>query len=121
MHLKDGGEGEPLRCKIEHVDLQQKLSEAEEALRRHIIHKTNRLYTKQGPDSSKAFLSALCTLSIENFDQLWAGVLHALTSNKPTTPSASDTGSRLTDSSEKTRKEDTYFGKGNPRNSPRML
>ncbi|RFU33188.1 hypothetical protein B7463_g3139, partial [Scytalidium lignicola] len=26
LHLKDGGEGEPLRCKIEHVDLQRKPS-----------------------------------------------------------------------------------------------
>jgi hypothetical protein len=76
------------------------LSEAEEALRRHITHKTNRLHTEEGPDSSKAFLSALCTLSTESFDRLWAGVLHASISNHPATPPARDAGSRPPDSNE---------------------
>jgi hypothetical protein len=46
------------------------LSKAEEALQRHITNKTNRIYTEQGLDSSKAFLSALYTLPTESFDQL---------------------------------------------------
>ena len=46
------------------------LSKAGEASRRQITYKANRLHTEQGPDSSKAFLSApaLCTLSTESFD-----------------------------------------------------
>ena len=76
------------------------LSEAEEALRRHITHKHNRLYTEQGPDSSNAFLYALCILSTESFDQLCAGVLHASTSNTPSMLPASNTRSRPPDSSE---------------------
>ena len=70
------------------------LIRAEEALRRQLANKTHRLYTEQGPTSSKILLSALCTLSDEGFDQLWAGVLHASTSYKPITPPANDTQSR---------------------------
>ncbi|KAH8797858.1 hypothetical protein F5884DRAFT_864215 [Xylogone sp. PMI_703] len=73
------------------------LSEAEEALRRHIIDKTNRIYAGQGPDIAGAFLSAVCTLSSERFDQLWAGILRDLSFNNHATTSSSDTRSKTCD------------------------
>ena len=44
------------------------LSKAKKALQRYIINKTNRIYTKQGLDLSKAFLSALYILPTKSFD-----------------------------------------------------
>jgi hypothetical protein len=61
------------------------LSKAEEALRRHITNKSNSIYTEQGPDSSKTFLSALFTLPTESFDQLWAIALRTSTTFDPNT------------------------------------
>jgi len=49
------------------------------------------------PDSSKAFLSALCALPTESFDRLWAGVLDASTPFNPNTPHVADLRSTLTD------------------------
>jgi hypothetical protein len=89
-----------------HGDL---LSRAVEALRCQVTNITNKLYAKQGPDSSRAFLStlsALCKLPTEDFARLCTGIHCASTSFYPNTPPASDAGSPLADSSkeEKTRK-----------------
>jgi len=91
------------------------LSVAEEALRRQITHKTKRLYAEQGPDSSKAFLSGLCTLSTESFDQLWADILHASTSNpRPASCQRQSPGrpTRTRMESLKPRQKGHKFGKG---------
>lgn len=85
------------------------LSEAIEALHCQVTNITNKLYTKHGPDSSRAFLStlsALYTLPTENFARLYTSIYYASTSFYPDTPPASDAGSPLTDSNkeEETRK-----------------
>jgi hypothetical protein len=77
----------------DHEDL---LSKAEAALQRQVAYKTNKLYTEQGPVSSKAFLSALCTLPTESFDPLWAGVLNNTSTLNPNTPRIVDEPSTLT-------------------------
>jgi hypothetical protein len=77
-----------------HGDL---LSKAVEALRCQVTNTTNKLHTKQGPDSSRAFLStitALSTLPTEDFARLYTGIYHASTSFYPNTPPTSDTGPR---------------------------
>jgi hypothetical protein len=68
-------EAKPVEPGQEHVspgqtDYNNLLSKAEETLRRQVANKTNKLYTKQGPDLSKAFLSALCALPTESFNRL---------------------------------------------------
>jgi hypothetical protein len=73
------------------------LGKAQEALLRRVVNKTERLYTEQGLDYSKAFLSALCTLPAESFDRLWAGVLNTSTPFNPNTPRIVDAISAPTD------------------------
>jgi hypothetical protein len=81
----------------DHEDL---LIKAVEALQDQVAHKTNKLHTEHGPDSSKAFLSALYTLPLERFDRLWTDILSTSTSF-PNTPPSSDAGSTPADSSDK--------------------
>jgi hypothetical protein len=86
-----------------HGDL---LSRAVEALRYQVTNTTNKLHAKQGPDSSRAFLStlsALCKLLTEDFALLCASIHRASTSFYPNTPPASDAGSPLVDSSKEER------------------
>lgn len=88
-----------------HGDL---LSKAVEALRCQVTNTTNKLHTKQGPDSSRAFLStvtALSTLPTGNFARLCTGIYRASTSFYPDTPPASDAGpgSPLADSTKEER------------------
>jgi hypothetical protein len=82
------------------------LSRAIKALYYQVTNITNKLYTKQGPDLSKAFfstLSALYKLPTEDFALLYTGIYYTSTSFYPNTPSASDIGSPLADSSKEGR------------------
>jgi hypothetical protein len=90
-----------VRPSEEHVsssqtDYEDLFNKAEEALRLKVANKTSRLYTEQGPDSSKAFLSALCTLPAESFDRLWAGVLDTSIPFNSNTSHITDAGSTPT-------------------------
>lgn len=85
------------------------LSRAVEALRYQVTNITNKLYTKQGLDSSRAFLStlsALYKLLTKDFARLYTSIYRASTSFYLNTPPTSDVRSPLVDSSkeEKTRK-----------------
>jgi hypothetical protein len=79
------------------------LSKAIKALRCQVTNTTNKLYTKQGPDSSRAFLftvTALSTLPTKDFARLYTSIYRASTSFYPDTPPVSDArlGSPLVDS-----------------------
>jgi hypothetical protein len=88
--------GSPLPTDISssQTDHKDQLSKAVEVFRRQVANKTNSLYTEQGPDSSKAFLSALCTLPTESFDRLWTGVLNSSTPFNPNTDASTDVSNR---------------------------
>jgi hypothetical protein len=73
------------------------LSKAVEALRCQVTNTTKKLHAKQGPDSSRAFLStvtALSTLPTKDFARLYTGIYRASTSFYPNTPPASGAGYR---------------------------
>jgi hypothetical protein len=86
------------------------LSGIVEAFRYQLTNTTNKLYTKQGPESSRAFLSSVLALyssTTEDFALgLYTGIHHTSAFFHPDTPPTSDVGSPLADSTEeeKTRK-----------------
>jgi hypothetical protein len=106
VRLPSPNEKHDSRSRTAHKNL---LSRAVEALCCQVINITNKLYAKQGPDSSKAFLFtlfALCNLPTKDFARLYISIYRALTSFYLNIPLASDARSPLADSSkeEKTKK-----------------